>query len=203
LRGNASHYLDTHQRRLLGGAIASVFGAFFSIPLVTQVLMPRRTQNVARTISSLSAPPPRTRVIYEALATRTDGGRGYTVEEMADVVEGQVRAIGLTRGFAPLVVVMGHGSASLNNPHEAAHDCGACGGGRGGPNARVFAAMANEPRVRRLLAAQRVYTGGNKIKKDRQSQKRQPRPGRQNLPDLFLRAHLQALVFSVFAIAHT
>jgi hypothetical protein len=81
----------------------------------------------------------------------TNGHVGYSVDEMGTIVERLLRDLGMTGTFSRIVVICGHGSSSLNNPHEAAHDCGACGGGRGGPNARAFAQMANDARVRAIL----------------------------------------------------
>jgi len=83
----------------------------------------------------------------------TEDGRllGFSFTEMADKIEGLLRNIGLTQNFAPLVVVVAHGSSSTNNPHFAAYDCGACSGKPGAPNARAFAWMANHESVRDIL----------------------------------------------------
>lgn len=76
---------------------------------------------------------------------------GFTVPEMAQRVEGLLKSIGLVEGFAPLVYVVGHGSSSVNNPHYAAYDCGACSGRAGSVNSRVISHMANHAGVRQLL----------------------------------------------------
>ncbi|MEZ6044317.1 MAG: putative inorganic carbon transporter subunit DabA [Planctomycetaceae bacterium] len=68
------------------------------------------------------------------------GPHGYTIEEMANIVESGMRAIGLTRPerYSNIVLICGHGSGSVNNPHESAYNCGACSGSRGGPNTVPF-----------------------------------------------------------------
>ncbi|MEF8730777.1 MAG: putative inorganic carbon transporter subunit DabA [Candidatus Accumulibacter meliphilus] len=88
------------------------------------------------------------------IATAEEPRPGFSEEEQVARVGGFLRSIGLTGDFAPLVLIVGHGSDSRNNPHLAAYDCGACSGRHGGPNARVFAALANRPTIRARLAEQ-------------------------------------------------
>ena len=153
--GRATHQAHIGTRTFIGGLLAGLLGSLAAFPLVARILFPRTTARLRWMLGRI-VQPPSTQLRLERLADEPgpdNGQLGYSVEEMADIVEGGLRALGLARPerLSKLVVICGHGSASLNNPHEAAHDCGACGGGRGGPNARAFSQMANDARVRQLL----------------------------------------------------
>ncbi|MBS0578538.1 MAG: DUF2309 domain-containing protein [Proteobacteria bacterium] len=76
--------------------------------------------------------------------------------QSADLVTGILRAMTLTHGFARLLVLVGHGSQSANNPQSAGLDCGACGGQTGEINARLLASMLNDVSLRAALSARGI-----------------------------------------------
>ncbi|MBK1706927.1 DUF2309 domain-containing protein [Halochromatium glycolicum] len=77
---------------------------------------------------------------------------GIPEAERVDLAEGILRAMSMTDNFARLVLLVGHGSTVVNNPHATGLDCGACGGMTGEASARVGAALLNDPKVRRGVA---------------------------------------------------
>jgi uncharacterized protein YbcC (UPF0753/DUF2309 family) len=80
------------------------------------------------------------------------GGDPLSDHEKANLAENLLRGMSLTSRFAPLLVFVGHGSKANNNPNLAGLNCGACGGQSGGTNARIAAALVNDPQVRAGLA---------------------------------------------------
>lgn len=77
---------------------------------------------------------------------------GFTSGERVAMAETVLRAMSLREGFARLVLLVGHGSSTVNNPHGSGLDCGACGGHTGEANARVAASILNDRAVRAGLA---------------------------------------------------
>lgn len=82
---------------------------------------------------------------------------GFTIEEMANRLEGLLKSIGLIDDFAPLVYVVGHGATSVNNTHYAGYDCGACSGRPSSVNAKVACYAANHSEVRKLLKEKGIH----------------------------------------------
>ena len=148
------------RRNLLSSHIfIDVLAPFTLLGLIGDMLSPRFKRHLSKMLHALIEPSVPTELRFAATdgKHRSNSEPGFTDSEQADRVEGMLRTMGLTDFFAPIVCMIAHGSTSLNNPHEAAHDCGACGGRRGGPNARVFAAMANRKEVRQLLQARGLF----------------------------------------------
>ncbi|MBS1211392.1 MAG: uncharacterized protein H6R26_8 [Proteobacteria bacterium] len=148
------------------GLLVDVLAPAVMPALVSKVFFPRQQAAAASSAYAAITPAVPTRLDLTAPphsppATPDRPRHGFTDDEQADRVTALLRNIGLTSGFAPLVVLAGHGSISQNNPHLAAYDCGACSGRHGGPNARAFAAMANRPEVRRKVAERGIDIPGD------------------------------------------
>ena len=145
---------DLKQNPVGGFVLVDALGLLFSIGLAGKTLIHRPFAKLTRWLG---------RRLRGAVKTELPVGRingaseempaGFSLAEQAAFIGNGMRMIGLTERIARLVVVCGHGAESDNNPYAAAYNCGACGGAHGDPNARAFAAMANDPEVREAIAA--------------------------------------------------
>ena len=143
--------------------LIDLVGFLMAIPLIGRVFFPTRYFAMMGAGGGVLVPRVSTRLAVSRddaphvfdhgheHASHSAAPIGFTDAEQSDRCENMLRNIGLTSGFAPIVVWCAHGSHSENNPHENAHDCGACGGKNGAPNARAISAMLNRPAVRTIL----------------------------------------------------
>ena len=73
------------------------------------------------------------------------------LEAQVNYCLGFLKNLGLTQGFARMVVVCGHASEVQNNLFRSGLDCGACGGHSGEPNARLACWLLNNSEIREKL----------------------------------------------------
>ncbi|MBT5376655.1 MAG: DUF2309 domain-containing protein [Nitrospinaceae bacterium] len=160
------HLFHDMKHHPIGSMMAiDVLGLFFSLGLVGKTIFQKTfhamtstvegwlTQKVSTQVSISTPSDPKNPGVGEVNADGVPDGLslGFSLTERATFIENGLRAMGLTKNFARLMCLCGHGSETDNNPYYGALDCGACGGKPGDANARVFATMANEPEVRRIL----------------------------------------------------
>lgn len=152
-------YKEASRSLLIGSVLTAASGLWSAVPLLLTIFAPGLAAKMRQRVSKRLIPEVRTHLSVRGEETSADGAliqTGFSIPEKADRVATLLQNIGLTRGFAKLVIILGHTSHSVNNPHFAAYACGACGGRSGGPNARLFARMANRKPVRELLRARGI-----------------------------------------------
>ena len=136
----------------LAFAVAEASGVAAYLAAVAGTVAPRTWRRLHT--RGVRGPSPAGPVELRDLA---DPDRLISTAERADAAEGMLRAIGLTSGFAPLLVLTAHGSTTENNAFATAYDCGACGGNPGIVNARAMAQVLEEPAVRAELAVRGIH----------------------------------------------
>ncbi|STX44888.1 putative transmembrane protein [Legionella donaldsonii] len=130
-------------------ALVESLGLWCGLNMTLKSLSPTLSKNSVSAINNWLKPALPTKVTYEL--SETDPEHGLSVQEQINYAETVLRLMGLTSGFAKLIILCGHGSTTENNPYASALDCGACGGNHGGINARLLASILNKAAVRRGL----------------------------------------------------
>lgn len=147
-----SGYVNRGAGSWLHNMLLSLAGCVSLVPMVLGVIFPRTLRKMGYLFGSEPTIPADLHELQVAIDPLADSSMpGYTPEEMAVRVINVLRGIGLVSDFSDMVVFVGHGSSSRNNPLRSAYDCGACGGRPGRINARAICVMANDLEVRRIV----------------------------------------------------
>ena len=148
---NFGEYFLKRMKNMLPSAFGFVEGSgfYYGLSLMARTLIPgavyRKNQRKASPMESTCQPD-----INKAIPEET-GANGISLGEKVGIVKSAFDLMGWKQ-FAPLVLFVGHGSHSANNPFGSSLDCGACAASPGRHNARMLAKLANLPEVRKSLA---------------------------------------------------
>ena len=145
------NYFLRRMKNMLPSAFGYVEGSglYYGSSLIARTLIPRKMyQMSARNASKMETicQPDINKAINE-----DDASLGISLDEKVGIVKSAFDLMGWKQ-FAPLVLFVGHGSHSANNPFSSSLDCGACAASPGRHNARMLAKLANLSEVRKVLA---------------------------------------------------
>lgn len=126
--------------------LAEASGFVAGLIAIVKTLFPSRYERVRASVNRMLVPS-----VTTSIDTNPENG-GMSDEAQALYAETALTTMGLTKNFASVVLLCGHGSSTENNPYASALDCGACGGNRGGASARAAATILNRVVTRNLLA---------------------------------------------------
>ncbi len=157
VKRNVTRLASTAWRRFKMGAVSCFgfvgpVGLAYLVKLISDTM--GRTRPVANPANDGLSADARSH-IGPTLTEGTIGGRavGIAIEQRAAMAQAVLGAMSMHDNFARVILLAGHGSTTVNNPHATGLDCGACGGHTGEANARIAVAVLNDPTARAVLAA--------------------------------------------------
>lgn len=152
IAGEIQWFAELSPKTIISGALACFIRTTAQvIPFACDIIDPGIMYNIKKKMHRFKMSAASTRLVYKQEQAKLFG---IPFDERVTIARNFITTLGLKKSFSKYIFIVGHGSESLNNPHEAAHDCGACGGGRGGPNARLMASLLNEADIRKKLYSQ-------------------------------------------------
>lgn len=147
---NFAEYFLKRMKNMLPSAFGYVEGSgfFYGLSLLARTLMPgflyKLNKKSITNYESICEPQ------ISKIGTPEHTHFEITLAEKAAIVKGAFDLMGW-KNFAPLVLFIGHGSHSANNPFGSSLDCGACAASPGRHNARMLAKIVNIPEVQKFL----------------------------------------------------
>lgn len=120
----------------------------------TNGIAPKVRRRLAPTLAAVSHGQTLTQTRQKSTQAPTVG---VPLADRSVMGETILKAMSMTSNFARLVLLIGHGSSTVNNPYATGLDCGACAGQTGEVSARVIAALLNDPKVREELVLKGIH----------------------------------------------